>query len=463
MVLFGKGKKDKKNKKDKKLSYWEKRQITKPEEGYTNQTLSVVLFSQKVLDEIAAECLPHAGGSEFQVHYRGLQIKIYDKDNNNRLVFTIPTVFFNMPQTVSTASVEFVLDEIAAISEDTIPISDDIAKVIKRAFPTQYFKEKGFAVVFEEYEMGSLHRHPGNFGFSQTDYDNQVEDPGIIFRTLEAEDKVQVDSVMYIPSGTVKLVTTETRVVNVKPSADGGIEGSYLHAPTISYIIKDKEEKKGFFNFFHVEKEEEAGTEFLVAKDRLYDDMPDIEMVLDILVQGMEYSPQQFVSGDLIKQEFGSSFTTPRANKYSRGNVGGQINHANNLYQDEWEDNSWYNVGWGNESTDDTDGAGGTEDWEDDQSDQSIYPQPTETPVEVKPFASRPSWRKNQTVNRLKTIYKIKIDDEPGISGDASEKDIISIVQILKLRNVEDQEIRRFFREMDYPDNALEIFYKDLA
>jgi hypothetical protein len=245
------------------------------------------------------------------------------------------------------------------------------------------------------------------------------------------QDKVQVDSVMYIPNGNVKLVTTETRVVNVEPSSDEGIQGTYDRAPTISYILKDTKEKMSFNNFFNKEK---VG-EFYLKKDNdlIKDELPEIEVFLEEFLKSIDYNPTCFVSGDLIEQEH--TYRTPT---YSHG-------ATYNVYDS-------YGEEWG-------------EEWEDDvmESDSKPATKKYQPPVYTPKPKIRPTWRKHQTLNNLKNKYKVNLDKSPGITGEGDESDIIAIAQELKLRKITDVHIRKFFREMDYPNNALETYYKDLA
>jgi len=118
-------KKNKGKKMAKKKPFWNfNSKVTKPIVQEDPESLSIILYRQQDLDEIAARCKPKAGGSEFQVHFRGTQFIIEHPEHNRRLVFSIPTYYFNMPQTVSTAAVNFNLDEVAAISEKIAPISE---------------------------------------------------------------------------------------------------------------------------------------------------------------------------------------------------------------------------------------------------------------------------------------------------------------------------------------------------
>lgn len=445
--------KPKKNKKQKKkeakMGWWEKTKKTfgttswnktKPTVGKNKDTLSIALFKQSTLDKIAEDCLPKAGGAEFQVHYRGIQILIKKPESNKRIVFTIPTVFFNMPQTVTSGSVDYTLDDVAEASNQVKPISDAMVSKIIEAFPVAYFEQQGFEVSARELEMGSMHRHPGNFGFSTIDLDNQVEKPGIIFRRLECEDLIQVDSVMYIPNGTVKLVTTETRNITVKPTEDGGIEGQYLETPTMHYIIQDVEVFDDFGDFFG--EEEAAQTKkitFKYGKSWFDKDYPEIEEILKIFVGNLDYDPMIIVDPGLIKTYTYQRKTYGGANTYTRKNNYHYYNDYGYAYDDDGFDDLGYATPKGIP-------APGTQEAE-----------ATKTP-EQKRILERPTWRPTQTLSLLRT-RKVDLKQYPEIDGKGSDQDMLAIVQALKDKNYLDQDIRKFLTDTGYPAHEAMIMY----
>jgi len=447
--------KKKKNKNKKKkgtdMSFWDKTKQaigfaakTKPEEKIDPETLSVALFKQSLLDEIAEDCLPKAGGSEFQVHYRGVQFLIEKPNSNKRLVFTIPTVFFNMPQTVTSGSVDYTLDDVADAAKAVKPISDALAEKIAAAFPLAYFEKQGFIISAREAEMGSMHRHPGNFGFSGIDLDNQVEKPGIIFRRLECEDLIQVDSVMYIPNNSVQLVTTETRAITVKPSSDGGIEGEYLESPTMHYILQDKETTSDFGEFFGSADEAEKEFKFKYAKKWYSKDYPEIEEVLKVFLSEMDYEPIAVVDPELIKQ-FASTYSKPgRTYGYNRGSG----YHNANAWDDYDYGDEYYTHGVVTKPDPVTTTTG----------DDS-----TPMTAEEKRMIHRPTWRPTQTLSLLRT-RKIDLDKYPNIDGKASDEDMLAIVQALKDADYDDADVKVFLQSTGYPaQEAINRWYENLT
>jgi len=427
---------------------------TKPSTGKDPQTLSVALFKQSTLDEIAEICLPKAGGSEFQVHYRGLQIVIADRDSQNRVVFTIPTVFFNMTQKVTSGSVDFNQDEVAELSAQVAPISEALANKMAAAFPTNIFKDRGFDIEFRELEMGSMHRHPGNFGFSTIDLDNQVENPGVIFRRLQCNDLIQVDSVMYIPNKSVQLVTTETRVITVAPHEDGGIAGEYLEAPTLSYIIQDEVQREDFSYFFEdVVQTSDTKVKFKIAKKHYTKDHEQIEEVLQTFLNNFKYIPVTIIDPEMIEQAYTRTYGTRQ---------------VGNHYYDGFDyDDHYYSRGTGyttptHKTTRVTNPAVNTA-----PTKPSVKPAevilPDAQTQEQNRIKNRPLWRHTQTKSLL-TGRKIDLQQYPEIDGKGSNKDAITIVQALKDHQYTDDQVREFLSATGYPVTlTMNLYYESLA
>ena len=448
-----KNKNKNKNKKVEKMGLWEStkktfrgwgNQITKPKEDKDPNTLNVVLFKQSHLDKIAEDCLPKAGGSEFQVQYRGLQIIIQKPESEKRVVFTVPTVFFNMPQKVTSGSVDYNLDQIAERSQQVKPISDKLAAEFMKAFPVAFFKAKGFEIQARELEMGSIHRHPGNFGFSTIDLDNQVEKPGVIFRRLQCEDLIQVDSVIYIPNKAVNLVTTETRVITVKPSADGGIEGWYKEAPTMSYIIQDGTAEVGFGEFFDVE--DKSKIKFKYDKTWFSKDYEMIEGILEVFVTELKdgYNPVSVINPDDITQAYSYAKTRTYGNGY-------------NYYNSGWDDVDEYgdyDISYANLRN--KKDSGTTTNTDTKTAGETMT-------TEERRMLYRPTYRPTQTLSLLRT-RKINLKDYPEIDGKGSDKDMLTIVKALKDNDYTDDEVRTFMVTTGYPaHDAIDMYYEDLA
>jgi len=278
---------------------------TKTEE---NTTLNVVFFKQSILNNIMNKCLPKAGGSEFQFHYRALQIKIINPETKARIVFTIPTIFFNFDQEVSGATVDFDLRKVTEISNQLKPLSQQMAKVFIKQLNNiiQNFKSKGFEIKFIEEEVGSIHRHPGRFGFSSTDLDDNPKSPGVIYRNKKAVDLVQTDSVLYCGTD-AELYTTETRIFNIHPvdeaDEDKGVEGTVATSPTLCYILQDQENSNidDIFASFFNEPVQENELKWLIHSYKDAKEYKEIKKMFGKFIKN--YTPADAVNPELIKQK----------------------------------------------------------------------------------------------------------------------------------------------------------------
>ena len=213
-----------------------------PVDVKNHNILSLVLFKQSTLEDIADECIPYANSSEFQVHYRSIIVRLWN--DRNELIVTVPTAFFNFKQTVAHASVNFETIHEAHAAEATKASSHATMPTLLQEFPAlqglkTYADANGFSYSIVESNSGSIHRHPGDFSFSSIDRDKSPDEPGVIYRHLNAVNAVKTDSVIYLPpKGAAKIVTTETRIVNTHESVNG-IVGSYTEVPTVTCILKD--------------------------------------------------------------------------------------------------------------------------------------------------------------------------------------------------------------------------------
>ncbi len=259
-----------KNTKDKTYaygSYYNKwgfgaKNYTEPTDIKQYNKLNYVVMNQEVLNTIMKKCLPKAEGSEFQFHYWALQVKLTANDGR-MFTFTFPLAFFNFNQTVTGGSVDFNLIEVDQEAQKVKEPAKKLAKLIMKSFPKKIFQDLGFNVKFEFGDTGSIHRHPGRFGFSSIDLRYNPLKPGVIYRNKEGHDLWQTDSVLYCASE-AELVTTETRVFNIAPvnpqNEDEGSKGTVAEIPTVMIMVGGKEEEEkipvnDFSDFFGVKKD----------------------------------------------------------------------------------------------------------------------------------------------------------------------------------------------------------------
>ena len=220
---------------NKKKGWSNRIKVSEPKDTKRSDKMSLVFFDSKVLNEITEMCLPKAGGSEFQIHYRALNVHI-EKDGFE-VVLSIPTTYYNFKQEVSSGSVDYELDDIDNEAEAVKSLSEENVRDLLTKLPLfNAMNGAGYKVSFKEGNFGSIHRHPGRFGFSSIDLGKDPESPGVIYRQKECTDFFQTDSVMYISGKECEIYTTEARIVNLKAADDGGVDGDYCQIPTISIV-----------------------------------------------------------------------------------------------------------------------------------------------------------------------------------------------------------------------------------
>ena len=263
--------------------YQEKHDI---KDYYDPTSLVIALFDEARLQQIWDKICDVVDDNEFAVFYSALQIRLkssyVDSNNTTRhstIVFHIPLLYYTIPQKVSTASVDF-------RSVDIEKAHNEFVRSLSKELAEHFLDNCEFVPILERIAQNSgldvevaynfshsIHRHPGKFGFSATDLSKSVHTPGIIYRAKQANRFWQVDSVLYAKSDThterhynvysdfddyhddddskqLELVTTETRVITVKPIEEQEnqitnryndnvkVAGTAVLVPTISILYR---------------------------------------------------------------------------------------------------------------------------------------------------------------------------------------------------------------------------------
>lgn len=144
----------------------------------------VVLFKQSDIDKIYSKSGPNAVGNEFQVHYWFINYRFTATDGSI-IDVAVPTTFFNYPQQVNAAHIDFEMLDVGTISEKAQELHNHIYQPLI-ASHFQAAIESLLGVKFEAMSvaLGTLHRHPGGSsrqGFSGTDYQKNPDNHGIVF------------------------------------------------------------------------------------------------------------------------------------------------------------------------------------------------------------------------------------------------------------------------------------------
>jgi len=273
-----------------------------------HSNINYVIMNQEILNNIMKKCLPKAGGSEFQFHYWALQIKLASS-NGRRFTLTYPLAFFNFPQTVTGGSVDFNLPQVDNEAQKVKEPAKKLAKILMSSFPKEFFQENGFTVKFEFGDVGSIHRHPGRFGFSSIDLRYDPMKPGVIYRNKTGHDLWQTDSVLYCGTE-AELFTTETRIFNITQidpnNEDLGSKGVIEETPTVMIMAGGKEDSLteksvDFSDFFGIEKEEEVDVDvdFFTKSTMNAQVLPD---AVEVALMLADYKPLDFVDENKIEQ-----------------------------------------------------------------------------------------------------------------------------------------------------------------
>lgn len=218
-----------------KMNYWENGTYTKKYEVKdvkVSTLFGISYFNQKDMDEFFKKSGKHAEDNEFQCHYTALTG--IAKVDTQILLVNIPLVYFNYPQTVSTASVKFELKDVSAKSNELNEYASLLAQdCMKSAFIKQIEQ------IFPDIEwvvspLNTIHRHPGRMAsFSGTDYDKDPTNPGICFPLSQASGSPSFSSIVCKENGTMKIVHTECRLANGSVAEQNM---TYYHGRNYTYV-----------------------------------------------------------------------------------------------------------------------------------------------------------------------------------------------------------------------------------
>ena len=131
-----------------------KEEIKQINDYYTDKLITISLWRDETLQEIARKSGELAINNEFQIHYWSLNL-IKEYKDNSKFCISIPLVIYNYKQEVSPASIDFELEDVEKMSDTTkelaVKLGNNLYKVIKDKFPD-----------FKPYitPLNSLHRHP---------------------------------------------------------------------------------------------------------------------------------------------------------------------------------------------------------------------------------------------------------------------------------------------------------------
>lgn len=200
----------------------------------------VVGFPHKSLQEIYANSGPLADTAEFQVDYWALNFRKVMEDKTI-LDFAVPLVFFNYPQEVSGARIDFEMKDIDDVSGKLLPIAQKrAAEVLETDF------QKNLQTLFKcEFEvmlvpLNTIHKHPGSShsqAFSGTDLTKTADPHGVVYPWEKPEEPNMPNfaSIMALDGKVNNLAHSEYRVVN----GELGKDIHYQQGRCLSFTIEE--------------------------------------------------------------------------------------------------------------------------------------------------------------------------------------------------------------------------------
>lgn len=205
----------------------------------TKHNQGIVLLRQSDLQSIYEKSGPLAKNNEYQVHFWAINFRARYADNSI-IDITIPTVYFNYKQEVSSAHIDFEMSDVVIISEKAAKLHHTIANRINGTD----FAARLQALLHAEIEVtstdyNSIHRHPGSSkhqSFSSTDLKKDPDNHGIVYSLESGTEKPNFAGIMAIDSGVCNLAHMEYRVVNGEVYKDLTYKQSRCHAIVLNDI-----------------------------------------------------------------------------------------------------------------------------------------------------------------------------------------------------------------------------------
>lgn len=262
------------------------------------------------------------------MHYWFLNLR-YKASDGSYLDIAIPTTYFNYPQQVSAAHIDFEMSEVSDISDKALRLHN--ALIAKLLASTAYAKLlSAFACTFDASSvlLGTMHRHPGGSAhqaFSGTDYMKSATNHGIVYPLETANETPSFSAIIAIDSGVCNLAHMEYRVANGTLGTDIHYEQGRCQAivvretPTISMV----ERMLGITEaaFYAKAVNSALDTTFVTLLSNIFRAITDeVDFTSTILVRPENVTAKQFPKHDFTGYYTAKSKTTtkPTKNKHAK-------------------------------------------------------------------------------------------------------------------------------------------------
>ena len=294
----------------------------------TSRNQGIILLRQRDLEAIYANSGPVAKSNEFQVHYWFLNLR-HKASDGSYLDIAIPTTYFNYPQQVSSAHIDFEMSQVSDISDKALRLHNAL---IAKLLASQSYANllSTFACTFDASSvlLGTMHRHPGGSAhqsFSGTDYMKTATNHGIVYPLETANETPSFSAIIAIDSGVCNLAHMEYRIANGTLGTDIHYEQGRCEAiviretPTISMV----ERMLGITEaaFYTKSVNSALDTTFVTLLSNIFRAITDeVDFTSTILVRPENVTAKQFPKHDFTGDYTAKPKTTtkPTKNKYAK-------------------------------------------------------------------------------------------------------------------------------------------------
>lgn len=131
--------------------------------NYNDQAIAI--FKEEDLTAVKVLSGDLAVHNEYQVHYLALVRQLLDTRDNSSIYMVFPLVYFNYPQEVAGAKIDFEMKDVKAKIEEYAPLAQEKAnKLIDKFKPvddkTTLFNAHKPVIKYKITLMNNIHRHP---------------------------------------------------------------------------------------------------------------------------------------------------------------------------------------------------------------------------------------------------------------------------------------------------------------
>lgn len=206
------------NKQMKVTSMTPKKTVSRIKDYVDPANQGIILIRQEAMQSIFNNSGPNAKSNEFQVHYWALNLRFRAADTSI-LDIAIPTCYFNYPQEVTSAHIDFELKDVIDISAKVQPLHNMKVNELQASGLISRLEDL-LGITFDQSSVpfNSIHRHPGSRkhqSFSGTDLCKDPAEPGVVYPIKTADnDMPNFAGIMTIDSGICNIAHYEYRTVN---------------------------------------------------------------------------------------------------------------------------------------------------------------------------------------------------------------------------------------------------------